>query len=627
MDEPREKPYEDSFNSHPYLKLIEDSPDGYILLDDHGKGLYANKKAQEMLLRPADEIVGHEIGFPLLVGDNTELELPRKDGSVSYVELRTVETMWKGRNAYLCNFRDVTDRKEYENELQRHQELLEQTGQLARVGGWEVNLGNNTVYWSKTTKMIHDVPMDYEPTVEEAIDFFPGESKTRINEALDEAINNNKPYDLILEFYTAKGRHLWVHTLGKPEMFKGRCIRLWGVIQDITARKEAEIQLEKAKEKAEESDRLKTAFIANISHEIRTPMNGIMGFANLLKEPGLEGSKQEEFIEIIHQSGNRMLNIINELIDIAKIESGQMEVKEEETSVNDLVDGLCDFFSPEAGSKGLTLKTSKPEHQPNDTLFSDPDKLDQILKNLIKNAIKYTDAGTIEFGYKPADSEFLFFVSDTGLGIDPEVKEKIFERFRQADITISRQFEGAGLGLSISKAYVEMLGGKIWLESEREKGSTFLFTVPNKQGEKTVRPSRDADYEEPGEGFLDGLTILVAEDDPVSYKFFVEMLRDKGIAFIRCDNGREAVEKINNQPGIDLVLMDIKMPVMDGYEATRRIKESHPEIPVVAQTAFASRLDEEKAFRAGCDAYLSKPVREKKFFQVLNKLLKDKKIR
>ena len=257
------------------------------------------------------------------------------------------------------------------------------------------------------------------------------------------------------------------------------------VIRDITEQKQAEWELIKAKEHAEESDRLKSAFLANMSHEIRTPMNGILGFAELLKEPRLSNETSQEYISIIESSGARMLNIINDLIEISKIESGTMGIYLSETNVNDQTGFIFKFFKPEAEKKGLSLILSNSLPSNEAIIRTDREKLYAILTNLVKNAIKFTNSGTIEFGYKHlvtssliSSSELVFFVKDTGNGISSELKEVIFERFRQGSESLNKKYEGAGLGLAISKAYVEMLGGRIWIDKDSEIGSAFYFTLP-----------------------------------------------------------------------------------------------------------------------------------------------------
>jgi PAS domain S-box-containing protein len=257
------------------------------------------------------------------------------------------------------------------------------------------------------------------------------------------------------------------------------------VIRDITEQRQAECELIKAKDHAEESDRLKSAFLANMSHEIRTPMNGILGFAELLKEPGLSSEESQQYVSIIESSGIRMLNIINDLIDISKIESGTMKVFLSETNVNDQTSFIFDFFKPEAAQKGLLLKLKNSLPSTESIIRTDREKLYAILTNLVKNAIKFTYTGTIEIGYEYLKSnqlssppKLMFFVKDTGMGISSELKEVIFERFRQGNESLCKRFEGAGLGLAISKAYVEMLGGTIWIDKDYDAGSIFYFTLP-----------------------------------------------------------------------------------------------------------------------------------------------------
>ncbi len=251
-----------------------------------------------------------------------------------------------------------------------------------------------------------------------------------------------------------------------------------GIIRDITEKKKMIEDLVAAKEKAEESDRLKSAFLANMSHEIRTPMNGIMGFTELLKEPQLTGKEKKKFIKIIQKSGERMLNTINNLIEISRIESGPLEIHFSQINLNSQMDYLKNFFYPEAKKKGLKLSVHKELPEEKAFIETDNEKLNSILMNLIKNALKYTNEGSIEFGYALKDKMIEFYLKDTGIGIEKDRQKIVFDRFMQADMSLSKPYEGAGLGLSIAKAYVDMLGGKIWLDSEPGKGAHFFFTIP-----------------------------------------------------------------------------------------------------------------------------------------------------
>ena len=376
-----------------------------------------------------------------------------------------------------------------------------------------------------------------------------------------------------------------------------------------------------SKEKAEESERLKSAFLANMSHEIRTPMNGILGFTSLLEDPGLTGEKQHEYIQIIEKSGIRMLNIINDIIDISKIESGLMKVHIKESDIKEQMEYIYTFFKPEVEAKGMKLifRSTLPANEA--IIQTDREKLFAILTNLVKNAIKYSNEGTIEFGYDRVtngNDSLQFYVKDTGTGIPKDRQEAIFERFIQADITDTRTQQGAGLGLAITKAYVDMLGGKIWVESKEGKGSTFYFTLTNiEQKIESFVPDEDIDY--PMNREVSGLKILIAEDDEPSEMLLATFVKTLGKEIIKVQNGIDAVEACRNNPDLDLVLMDIQMPKMNGYDATRNIRQFNKDVVIIAETAYGLSGDREKAIEAGCNDYISKPINDNEFRRLIQK--------
>ncbi len=405
--------------------------------------------------------------------------------------------------------------------------------------------------------------------------------------------------------------------------------------QEIEQRKQAELELIEALKHAEESDRLKSAFLANMNHEIRTPMNGILGFAELMKEPDLTGEQQQEYIEIIEKSGARMLNIINDIIDISKIESGQMNVLLKENNVNEQLEFIYKLYNREVEQKGLHLSLKKSLSSPEAIIKTDREKLYAILTNLVKNAIKYTPKGSIEFGCGLISStsgsvsepvELQFFVKDTGIGIPKDRQKAIFERFIQADIVDKMARQGAGLGLAISKAYVEMLGGKIWVESEEGKGSTFCFTIPYLTESKKEIIIKHEVLTPVEENQLKKLKILIAEDDESSEILISIVAQKFGKEILSVRTGTEAVKTCHNNPNIDLVLMDIKMPEMDGYEATRQIRKFNKEVVIIAQTAYALSGDKEKALEVGCNDYISKPIKKEVLFEVISRYIKSQDV-
>ena len=380
------------------------------------------------------------------------------------------------------------------------------------------------------------------------------------------------------------------------------------------------VELIKAKEQAEESDRLKSAFLANMSHEIRTPMNGIIGFAQLLKEPDLKSEEQQDFINTIEICGMRMLNTINNIIDISKIESGLVEIDSQKSDINEQIKFVFNFFKPEVERKGLQLfvKYGLPSNEA--IIITDHEKLSAILINLVKNAIKFTIKGSIEFGYARNGEYLEFFVKDTGMGI-PKIQHKIiFERFRQGSESLIRNYEGSGLGLSICKSYVEFLEGRMWVESEEGRGSVFYFTIPYKAEtvEKNVIINVVSENSEKDkEVQVKNLKILIVEDEEISDIVITRMLQNISYEILHANTGVEAIEYCHNNPDLDLVLMDMKMPIMDGYEATRQIRQFNKDIAIIAQTAYGFASDREKAIEVGCNDYISKPIKKTLLHEII----------
>lgn len=401
---------------------------------------------------------------------------------------------------------------------------------------------------------------------------------------------------------------------------------------DITDFKDVESQLRIAKDRAEESDRLKSAFLANVSHEIRTPLNAITGFSSLLANPNLQPDKKEKYIKQILSGSNELVNLIDNVLDISRIESGTLKPKISEFLLNVQLEKILEYnndLKDQHAKENLVIKIKVPEGT--DKLFVKTDQmiLQQILGSLIENAIKFTSSGSIEYGYSIQSNEqnpeqgqnLLFFVKDTGIGISKNDKDRIFERFVKIIDKDAHLYRGAGLGLALARDLVHLLEGEIWVESSLGEGSTFHFTIPFEA------PSTDTDEKKTSSSKekrdWSDKTILVAEDTESNYLYIEELLSPTRANLIRASDGREAIEMFrDSKDTIDLVFMDILMPEYDGYEATKLIREIRKEIPVIAQTAFTFEGEMVDGLYAGCfDDYVVKPFKINVIFALLEKYL------
>jgi len=456
-------------------------------------------------------------------------------------------------------------------------------------------------------------------------DFFATQHAKKAFDDEQAIMRTGRPLINIEEMETWKdGRLTWVITSKFPLIDKkGAIVGTFGVSKDISSQKKLEQELTTAKLKAEESDRLKTAFLHNISHEIRTPMNAIMGFTGFLSDPGMDSVQKTHFIDVIQQSSHQLLSIIDDIVRIATIEAGQEKLLQNEVNLNHLIRFELDQFTSKAEEKGLEFECTTGLDDSRSVILADETKLQQILSNLLVNAFKFTQSGSVRFGYQLKHDSLEFYVKDTGIGIPEPMHESIFNRFSQVESSISRQYGGSGLGLSICKAYTELHGGKIWVESTPGKGSSFLFTLPYKQVsfiDDGTKPTPQFEVwtpsPEPAQNLLD-FTILVAEDEDLNFMMVREMLKRLHVKVIRASNGQEAVD-MAKRTAIDLILMDLKMPVMDGYEATRLIKEFNPSLTIVALTAYSLESDKEKALSCGCSDVIVKPINRENLYNRLD---------
>ena len=378
-------------------------------------------------------------------------------------------------------------------------------------------------------------------------------------------------------------------------------------------------ELIKAKERATDSEKLKTAFIKNMSHEIRTPMNGIVGFTNLLANPDLSSDERQSYIEIVSQSSNRMLSTFNNLMEISLIETGQVSLNHSAININGELGDLYAQFRMEAAQKSLDLKFYTDLADKDANIYTDREKLSAILSNLLNNAIKYTPNGKVEFGYKKIDDKLEFYVKDTGIGIPAERQKAIFERFIQSDIDDTEAYQGNGLGLTIARSYVDLLGGDMRLVSQESKGSQFYFTIPYKtyhlDSPDTIHPAEENKKK------TKKPKVLIVEDETFTMDYLSIILKNICSEIIRADNGIDAVNICRRNPDIDLILMDIKMPLMNGYDAAKEIRTFNKEVIIIAQTAYAMPGDREKALEAGCNDYISKPINKEVLISMIENMV------
>ena len=521
---------------------------------------------------------------------------------------------------------NITERKHAEQEIRKLSRSVEQSPTIVVITDLQGNIEYVNPQFYKVTGFSPEEVIGRNPKILKS-----GNTSKMVYRSLWESITSGNEWYGEIQNRKKNGELYWESANIFPLKNEyGQITHFIGMKEDITFRKNMEEDLINAKEKAEESDKLKSSFLANMSHEIRTPMNAIIGFSQLLSDAETSEEEKSHYISLIQNSSNDLLGLIDDIIDISKIEAGQIKIFKSQYFIDNILleiyDSYSEFLKTKKTKSDIKLVYKKPKGSEKIVLFTDIDRFKQIIRNLISNAIKFTDTGTIEFGffvdYDNKYSSVRFYVKDTGIGIANDKLEIIFDSFRQASVSNTKIYGGTGLGLAITKKMVELLGGRIWVNSTLEKGSTFYFTLPYQQIFVSEREGLTESINKQTKSLiLSNKIILVVEDDDQSYLFIESILKKTKSNIIRAIDGQEAVNLCKNQK-FDLILMDLRLPKMDGYMATKKIKELHPDARIVAQSAYAMVGEKERCLEIGCDDYISKPISISVLFETIERNIK-----
>ncbi len=543
----------------------------------------------------------------------------RKDGSTIWVKLFTKIIRVSESNSkvkYIFGIvEDISEMKEIIEKLEDSRYKLLEAQKLASFGHWTLDLKKNELQWSDEIYRIFGLkPQEFEANYEAFLSFVHPKDRDYVHSIYSKHVKDRIPYCIIHRLLLKDDRVKYVQEKCRTEYdIYGSPIRSIGTVQDITERIRVEKKLAKskrklkkknkelkiAKRKAEESDRLKTAFLWNISHEVRTPMNGIIGFSEMLAEDDLSKEQRKYYSDLVAGSGRQLLTILDQIIEISKLETGQVEIKDEKFTLESIMGEMTEYYRSVSEKGKIKLETRFGNGISKKLIWGDSHKIRQVLENLLNNAFKFTNEGKILFGYEIKDKRIKFFVKDTGIGIPENMQEKIFQRFVQVESDVCKEYGGAGLGLAIARDLGKLLNGELWCESELGKGSTFYFDIPLIEAEEMEKKETKISKMD--------FSILVAEDEVINVLYLKELMNTIGVKIIHAKDGFDAIEQCKKHPEIGLALMDIRMPKLNGYEATKRIKAIRPDLPVIAQTAFVQSENETKAKECGFDGYIGKP--------------------
>lgn len=553
-----------------------------------------------------------------------EKEIQNKEGKYFLIQYNPFVTFDKKIDGVVISFIDITNLKEKEHKLIKRKIELKRTQEIARIGSWHLNIKTNEVYWTEELyKMYNLNPSIKAPSFLTQKRLFTSETWNLLTNTIENTIKTGEPYELELQTVKNDNTNGWIWVRGEVERNdEGVIIGLRGIAQDITNRKNIEEELIKARKIAESANVLKNNFLANMSHEIRTPMNSVVGFSDLLKNDDITNEERKKYLNIINTNSEQLLNLIDDIIDIAKIESNELKLSLHNCEISKIIYDLEFNFNQLCKLKDkeqIDFKAHIPEGYEDLIIYSDSSRIKQVFSNLLNNAFKFSEKGTILFGFEIENSNIKFFVKDQGIGIPKENRKEIFERFKQVNYNNNNaRLGGTGLGLSISKGIIELLGGKLIVKSKLNFGSEFIFSFPLQEIEVKVE-KKVVKKTKKSQNPLYGKTILIAEDSKIVQFFFKEILKYSDANVLYADNGEIAVKLYKKNPQIDIILMDIRMPILNGFEAMDEIFKINPEAKIIAQTAHAMTDEREKCFEKGCKDYFTKPIKKEVFFEIIEK--------
>jgi PAS domain S-box-containing protein len=745
-----------SSSEHMFRGLSESCPVGIFHADACGQVIYGNPEAARIFGREVAELMGDSWMECVQAEDRAAVQarwqhaaaagqvfdhtyrIRRADAAVVHVRARAQAVRLPDGSAggYVGSFEDVSEQIHSQEQMRASNEFLARAEQIAGLGAWSFNLGTREIFWTGQTRRIYELPADYQPRGDEESRYFDPEAQEVIRQLVLACVQNGQPWDVLLPMTTARGRRIWVRSVGQVERREGQPHSLVGALQDVTESQEARAALERSQERlqralegsaialwdldvpgetiylseqwsvmlggearetrctaqelldgvplddlpriqqalepvlggaspryvvqhrikrrdgtllwihsegrvadrdangaplrmigtnrdismskaaehelriardaADASSKAKSQFLATMSHEIRTPLNGIIGMTRLMLDEQL-APEVRRHADLIDRSAQSLLTLVNDILDVSKIEAGQMEIEQVPFDLHDLLEDLSSLYRLRATEKSLLFRARLDPQVPQYVL-ADPTRLRQVLVNLLGNALKFTSTGWIGLDVRVTREEaayvMQFTVADTGIGIPTEVVPQLFTRFMQADSSTSRQFGGSGLGLAIVRQLVDLMGGTVDVRSTPGKGSRFVVTLPVLPAQAPAQASVWVDIEPPAQG----LRILLAEDNTTNQVVAFGMLRKLGYDSVTIANdGAEALEMALDQP-YDVILMDCQMPEMDGYEATRRLRAAGCDAVIIAMTANAIKGDRERCIEAGMNDYVTKPV-------------------